>query len=238
MLTLELDRLGIRAGDVVLDLGCGNGRHTFAALKRGAHVIAADLEPAALSHVAEWVEAMHSQGEIHARTSFLGLRCDALRLPLSDDSIDHVIGSEILEHISQDEAAIAEITRVLKPGASAGVTVPRYWPERVCWALSKQYRTSLGGHVRIYTEASLKDKLARNGLDVVGRDHAHSLHSPYWWLRCAFGHERASVPRLYHRLLVWHITKQPRLLDTLEHALDPILGKSLVLYARKKVGSV
>ena len=235
MLTLEFERLGVRAGDVVLDLGCGNGRHTFEALKRGAHVIAADLSPPVLDHVSEWVAAMYSQGEIPKGTSFIAVIANALNLPFETGSIDHVIASEILEHIPQDEKAIAEIARVLKPGASAGVTVPRFWPERVCWALSEQYRTSAGGHVRIYREDDLKDKLRRTGLDLVGQSHAHSLHSPYWWLKCAFGvdNEKAPVPSLYHRFLAWQITKKPPLVDALEHALDPVLGKSLVLYARK-----
>lgn len=235
MLTLEFDRLGVRAGDVLLDLGCGNGRHTFEALKRGAHVIAADLKPEVLAHVSEWVGAMYLQGEIPEGTSFIAVRANALSLPFPDSSIDHVIASEILEHIPQDEAAITEIARVLKHGASAGVTVPRFWPERVCWALSEQYRTSAGGHVRIYKEDDLKEKLERTGLTLVGQGHAHSLHSPYWWLKCAFGieNEDAAVPSLYHRFLVWQITERPPLVDALEHALDPVLGKSLVLYTRK-----
>ena len=235
MLTLEFERLGVRAGDVLLDLGCGNGRHTFEALKRGAHVIAADLKPEVLRHVTEWVTAMYAQGEIPDGTAFIAVRTNALALPFPDGSIDHVIASEILEHIPQDEAAIAEIARVLKPGASAGVTVPRFWPERVCWALSEEYRTSAGGHVRIYKEDELKSKLERKGLALFGQGHAHSLHSPYWWLKCAFGvdNENAPVPGLYHRFLVWQITKRPPLVDALEHALDPVLGKSLVLYARK-----
>ena len=235
MLTLEFERLEIRAGDAVLDLGCGNGRHTFEALKRGAHVVAADLKFEVLAHVDEWVGAMYQQGEIPNGTSFLSVRGNALALPFPDGSFDHVIASEILEHIPDDEGAVAEIARVLKPGGTAGVTVPRFWPERVCWALSDEYRSSAGGHVRIYKADELKTKLQRSGFDLLGQEHAHSLHSPYWWLKCAFGieNESAVVPSLYHRFLVWQITKKPPLVDAVEHVLDPVLGKSLVLYARK-----
>ncbi|MFI5427919.1 hypothetical protein [Aeromicrobium sp. UC242_57] len=37
------------------------------------------------------------------------------------------------------------------------------------------------------------------------RDHAHALHSPYWWLKCAVGVNREQHPlvRAYHRPLVW-----------------------------------
>jgi len=235
VLTLEFERLGVKAGDVVLDLGCGNGRHTFEALKRGAHVIAADLKSEVLGHVSTWVAAMYEQGEIPPGTWFFAARADALHLPCADASIDHVIASEILEHIPDDVGAISEIARVLKPGATAGVSVPRYWPERVCWALSEEYRTSAGGHVRIYRADDLANKLGLRGLQLEARDHAHSLHSPYWWLKCAFGvdNEDARVPELYHRFLVWQITKRPPSVDALERSLDPILGKSLVLYARK-----
>lgn len=235
MLTLEFEELGIRAGHTVLDLGCGNGRHTFEALKGGAHVVAADLRFEALAHVDEWVAAMTVQDEIPNGTSFISMRADALRLPFPDDSFDHVIASEILEHIPNDERALDEIARILKPGGTAGVTVPRYWPERVCWALSEEYRASAGGHVRIYKADELKAKLQQSGFDLLGQKHAHSLHSPYWWLKCVFGveNERAVVPDLYHRFLVWQITKKPPLVDALEQALDPVLGKSLVLYARK-----
>lgn len=238
MLTLDFDRLGIRAGDIVLDLGCGAGRHTFEALKRGASVVAADLKMDVLGPVAAMAGAMALQGEIADGTSFMAVRADALRLPFPDDSFDHVIASEILEHIPDDTAAISEIARVLRRGGNAGVTVPRFWPERVCWALSESYRRSAGGHVRIYRSTELTGKLEVNGLEPVSSHHAHSLHSPYWWLKCAVGvdNDRAALPSLYHRFLVWQITARPRPVDALERVLNPVMGKSLVLYAHKNGG--
>ena len=238
MLTLDFDRLGIRAGDVVLDLGCGAGRHTFEALKRGASVVAADLKMEVLGPVAAMAGAMALQGDIADGASFMAVRADALRLPFPDDSFDHVIASEILEHIPDDTAAISEIARVLRRGGNAGVTVPRFWPERVCWALSERYRRSAGGHVRIYRSTELTGKLEVSGLDPVASHHAHSLHSPYWWLKCVVGvdNDRAALPSLYHRFLVWQITARPRPVDALERVLNPVMGKSLVLYTHKNGG--
>ena len=43
MLTVDLDRLGVEAGDWLLDAGCGGGRHCFGALDRGANVVGLDL---------------------------------------------------------------------------------------------------------------------------------------------------------------------------------------------------
>lgn len=235
MLTLEFERLGVARGDIVLDIGCGNGRHAFEALKRGAHVVAADLKTEVLQHVAEWVEAMRGQSEIPDGTAFVPVQANALDLPFADGAFDHVIASEVLEHIPDDDRAIQEIARVMKHGATAGVTVPRFWPEKVCWALSDEYSNSAGGHVRIYRAPELRQKLEGNGLEPLATRHAHSLHAPYWWLKCMFGveNDRALAPSLYHRFLVWQITKRPPLIDSLEHTLDPVLGKSVVFYARK-----
>ena len=71
-------------------------------------------------------------------------------LPVPDASVDRVMASEVLEHIPDDVTAMAEIARVLKPGGRVAVTVPRYGPERICWALSDEYHANEGGHVRIY----------------------------------------------------------------------------------------
>jgi SAM-dependent methyltransferase len=211
------------------------GRHTFEALKRGASVIAVDLKPDVLVNVGAMAVALHESGEVAPDARFLGVRADALHLPFPDSTFDHVIASEILEHIPDDEGAMAEIARILKPGAGAAVTVPRFWPERVCWALSNQYHLSAGGHVRIYRSQELRSKLARNDLEPVGSHHAHSFHSPYWWLKCAVGvdDEDARLPSLYHRFLVWQLMNRPPLVDSLEKTLDPVLGKSLVVYTRR-----
>ena len=61
---------------------------------------------------------------------------------------------------------------------------------RVCWALSDEYHANEGGHVRIYRGAELRDRLATAGLRPAGRHHAHALHAPYWWLKCAVGVRR------------------------------------------------
>lgn len=160
---------------------------------------------------------------------------DALHLPYADNSFDVVLMSEILEHIPSDDAAIAEMVRVLKPGGLAAVTVPRYWPEKVCWALSTPYHEVEGGHVRIYKASELAGKLEEAGLEVTGTDHAHALHSPYWWLKCAVGVENDGNPlvKAYHKLLVWDMMSAPALTRKGEQLLNPVIGKSVALYLRK-----
>jgi SAM-dependent methyltransferase len=233
VLTIDLERFPIRSGDVVLDIGCGNGRHGFASLRRGATVVSVDLDPDSLKEVRSMSAAMAHERQAPAHSSNHCVRGDATRLPFANGRFDIVIASEVMEHIPADETALAEFRRVLKPGGRLAVSVPRTWPERVCWLLSSDYHSEAGSHVRIYRDQELRGKLREAGFAVWGRHHAHALHSPYWWLKCVVGVRRqdASLPRLYHRLLVWQIRSAPTLLDAAEHALDPFMGKSLVVYA-------
>ena len=237
MLTVDFDRLGLAPGDRLLDLGCGAGRHAFEAHRRGAHVIALDRSEAETPGVAGLLAAMRAQDEAPATALGTAVTADGLSLPFAEGSFDRVVASEVLEHVADDGAVIAELTRVLRPGGTLAVTVPRWFPEQVCWALADDYHAPAvpDGHVRIYRAGQLAGRLTRSGLAMTGSHHAHALHTPYWWLRCLVGvdREEALPVRLYHRFLVWDITRRPRPVRLLERALNPVVGKSLVLYLRK-----
>ena len=232
MLTFDFDRLDVRPGHRLLDVGCGNGRHTYEALRRGAHVVSFDLDPEPVEAVGAMVAAMQLEGQLPADARWIGVVGTALQMPFENGSFDRVIASEVFEHISDDEDAMQETARVLAPRGRAAVSVPRFWPEIICWALSEEYRTKPGGHVRIYRFNQLVGRLRDAGFRLDKNEHAHALHAPYWWLRCLFGveDERALVPRKYHDFLVWEMTSGSRTTRKVERALDPVLGKSLVLY--------
>ena len=156
----------------------------------------------------------------------------------ADGAFDAVVTSEVLEHIPDDVAAIAELVRVLRAGGVFAATVPTWLPEKVNWMLSDDYHApaAVGGHVRIYSATELKAKLRASGLSLAGSHHAHALHSPYWWLKCAVGVNDDDHPlvRRYRRFLEWDIIEQPRSTRLVDRALSPVLGKSLVLYATKQ----
>ena len=234
MLTVDYSRLDVRPGMRVLDVGCGQGRHTFEAYRLGADVVSLDLLADDLAVTRQWCAAIALAGDAPAAATTTAVRADLRLLPFPDASFDRVIASEVLEHIPDDRAALSEIARVLKPGGAVAVTVPRWLPERVCWALSDEYHANEGGHVRIYKADELGAKLGAVGLDVTGHGYAHALHSAYWWLKCAVGVEKdTAVVRAYHKMLVWDLTDKPKLTRWTEKALDPLIGKSVVLYARK-----
>ena len=236
MLTADYDRLGLRPGDVTLDLGCGFGRHAFEAARRGAHVVALDAGRDEVERVAATFAAMLEAGELTSGSLSTGIvQGDALALPFANATFDRVICSEVLEHIPDDLAAMRELARVLRPGGTMAVTVPRFYPELVNWALSDEYHDVPGGHIRIYRRAVLESRLASTGLRVRAHHHSHALHSPYWWLKCLVGttNDEHRLVRAYHRLLVWDIMKRPRVTRVAERWLSPVMGKSLVVYLEK-----
>jgi SAM-dependent methyltransferase len=241
VLTVDYRKLGVRAGDRVLDLGCGFGRHAYQAARLRAEVVAFDAGADEVRNVQDTFGAMYEAGELDADTARVGsVQGDALRLPFADGAFDRVIASEVLEHIPDDHLAMGELSRVLRPGGSMAVTVPRCGPEFVNWALSDEYHNVPGGHVRIYRYRELVARLERTGLTVMGSHHAHGLHAPYWWLRCLVGPTRDDHPAVaaYHRLLVWDIVKAPKLTRYTEKVLNPLVGKSLVVYLMKPRAAV
>jgi SAM-dependent methyltransferase len=198
-------------------------------------VVAFDADHGELRQVSGMMAAMRAAGEAPPGAPARAVAGDATAMPFSNEAFDRVIAAEVLEHVQADQRALAEIARVLRPGGLLAVTVPAWLPERICWGLSADYHNATGGHVRIYTRPELEAKLRAAGLAVGGHHHAHGLHSPYWWLKCAVGVHRDAHPlaRAYHRLLVWDITRHPPVTRIADRALNPLIGKSLVLYARK-----
>jgi SAM-dependent methyltransferase len=235
MLTVDFERLGIGPATNVIDVGCGAGRHAFEAYRRGADVVAFDRDAAELRSVDTLLRAMAETGEAPPAASARVVCGDALNLPYADETFDCVIASEILEHIPEDDAAIAELVRVLKVGGTLAVSVPRWLPERVCWLLSEEYHSNEGGHVRIYRATDLRDKITGRGMLLTHTHHAHALHAPFWWLKCAVGPSKDDHPAVsaYHKLLVWDLMQRPKVTQLAESVLNPLVGKSVAMYFTK-----
>lgn len=240
MLTVDFDRLGIGPGSKVIDVGCGAGRHSFEAYRRGADVVAFDQNATELGEVDTLFRAMADAGEARPSAHAETVVGDARALPYPDGTFDCVIASEILEHVPADDAVIAELIRVLKVGGQLAVTVPRWLPEQVCWLLSDDYHSNEGGHIRIYRANQLRGKIAGRGMTFTHSHHSHALHSPFWWLKCAVGVNNSDHPAVaaYHKMLVWDIMRRPLFTRVAESTLNPLIGKSVAMYFEKPVPAV
>jgi len=241
VLTIQPERLALPPGSRLLDLGCGDGRHIrITRYMNGVLGVGLDI---GTEEVRKTKIALHEldampieEGGSHDQAGAWGVvRGSGYELPFEDTSFDCIIISEVLEHLHEDDRALEELSRVLKPGGILAVSVPREGPEALCWLLSRQYRTSPGGHVRIYRRDELRRKIERHGYSIYATHFAHGLHSPYWWLRCAVGLDNEGLwpVRVYHRLLVWDLMQRPWLTRVMERVLNPLFGKSVVFYAVK-----
>lgn len=235
MITVDFNRLGILPHDRILDIGCGEGRHTIrAAQEQDTRCTGADFGFDNLIHTRNKLEFHKKIKDLACRD--VNLACmDICTLPFPDNCFDSVICSEVLEHIPEDAAAMSELVRIAKPGKILAVSVPRFWPEKICWFLSDEYCNANKGHVRIYRKKRLIQKIQALGPLYLGSHFSHSLHTPYWWLKCLMGPNRTDAfpVNLYHRLLVWDLMKKPKITAFIDKLFNPLLGKSLVLYFRK-----
>ena len=128
-----------------IDIGAAGGGNTRVLRERGWQAIA-------LEYGADGAEVAHQRG-------LATLRADATRLPLTDASLDLVVAFDLLEHLHDDDAAVAEVHRVLKPGGTYLVAVPadpRLWSSH----------DEAVDHVRRYTREGLLDLLERGRFEV------------------------------------------------------------------------
>ena len=234
MLTVDYELLGIKDGERVLDIGCGQGRHSWQACKEcDCLVCALDIEEADLKKADNMLCLMDQQGE--SKGKWLVVRGEIQSLPFEDATFDKIICSEVMEHIPDDQQGIKEMRRVLKDDGILAISVPTYLQETICWKLSRDYHHKPGGHIRIYKASELVSRLRQNSMDVYAVRRKHALHSFYWISRCIFGidNEKAKIPALYHRFLVWDIYNNKKPVRLLEDFLNLFISKSTVVYAKK-----
>jgi ubiquinone/menaquinone biosynthesis C-methylase UbiE len=102
-------------GRKLLDAGCGTGWFSARAAQRGAVVTSMDVGERLLAQVAKKCDSERVVG-------------DVLALPFPDAHFEVVVCTEVIEHTVDPLRAIAELTRVLRPGGTLVVTVPnRVW---------------------------------------------------------------------------------------------------------------
>jgi SAM-dependent methyltransferase len=148
----------------IVEVGCSTGylledlRNTFPS----ARVVGFDL-------IASGLHKAHL-----ALPDCLVAQADACALPVADDSADAVMSVNLLEHVPDDRQALAEIKRILRPGAAAVLVIPA-GP-----ALYDYYDRFLH-HERRYARGELAEKARGVGLGVDADMHLGSVVYPAFW---------------------------------------------------------
>jgi len=231
LLTVDLERLRVRAGETLLDAGCGEGRHCFGALEYGARVVGLDLDRDSLKAAAR---PLRNRGrEVGAMAEMI--HGNTFQLPFRDETFDKIICSEVMEHVHDYRGAARELARVTRPDGLVAITIPTATSENLYLRVGDDYFESPGGHIRIFKPRQLALGLAQAGLATVGVGFAHALHTPYWVLRSIAGLPHADQSALVraYRLLLIRSTGSP-FMTAVERVLNYCFPKSLILYAEKR----
>lgn len=190
----------------LLDLGCSSGLMTTEIIREWptADVLGIDAEAdgLALAHA-----MLPSVPFVHA---------SGTDIPLPDCSIDAVVAINVLEHISDDVTALAEMRRVLRPGGRAVVVVP-YNP-----ALYDYFDAHLH-HERRYARGEMATKGTCTGLHVATIACLGSaLYPAFWITKKVHRWRHPSPPDGQRQVLVEHdisATRHARL-GRLAHTLE------------------
>jgi len=141
----------------ILDVGCGTGAMSSRLVGWG-RVVSMDFSPLAL-------QFSRRRGLKHL------LGADAMNLPLASGCIDLITVMDVLEHLPDDEAAMREFFRVLKPGGRVIATVPAY---QHLWS---EHDVALMHHRR-YVRQQLGERLTRAGFKLEKLSHTMTALYP------------------------------------------------------------
>ena len=231
METFNFNSLNLKKIKKVIDVGCGNGRHlkSLGFKLTDAEIIGIDQSVLEITKLNE--EFSDSSCKNHNIYRFIN--GDIRQMEISDNSQDLVVCSEVLEHVPNFETVLEECYRILKPGSVMLISVPTYFPERLCWKYSKKYMQTPGGHIRIFKKNFLKERFKALNLKLFKQHKEHALHSIYWILRARNNMEESKFLKSFHNLLVKQMFGQAKLSYALEKVLNPFFGKSECFYLRK-----
>jgi SAM-dependent methyltransferase len=229
--TGELFRgLPIAAEDVVVDVGCGDGGYLAFCADRGAHVVGIDLDEAALQRTRSRV------ADLPARAQDFHV-APAESLPLPDGFATVVLCTEVLEHVADPAAVLAELNRIGAPGARYLITVPDALQERLQQPIADDYYFQPPNHIRIIERDELPALVQSAGLEVLSQDSYGFFWSIWWALfwGCDTPLDNPQHPALDHWTAAWAELIKSDKGRAVKAELDRFLPKSQIVLARKPV---
>lgn len=130
----------------ILDVGCGGGWLAAALTPKQRRVISMDI-----SDINPIKALLNTNNPYH-----FGLVADVFEMPIGENSIDCIVASEIIEHVSYPKRFLEELFKVLKPGGRLIVTTP--YNEKILQSLCIHcnHLTPHNAHLHSFTENSIK----------------------------------------------------------------------------------
>ena len=148
-----LSALGDVKGQLVLDLGGGDGALSYLIAQRGARVVTLDSSVDALRHAREQFRLRSGQASAVGAVAY--------SLPFPDAVFDAIVCSDVIEHVQRPDLLVGEALRTLRLGERIVLTTP----------LRVTERPLDGMHVHEFYPSELGDVLGACG-DVVVREFA------------------------------------------------------------------
>jgi SAM-dependent methyltransferase len=215
--------------DVVLDVGCGDAGAMAFCANRGAHVILADVDGAKIAKAAE--RLAHSPAR---KVQFFETDCDPL--PLPDATATRVVCTEVLEHVDDPTAFMAELVRVGRPGAIYLLSVPDPAPEGLQQHLAPAVYFQKPNHIRIFEREEFAELVRKAGLTVEQRYYQGYFWAMWWVLFWQSGlplETAASNPVLENWTRTWQALLDSKDGLRTKRLLDRFMPKSQLIVARK-----
>jgi len=145
----------LRPGVRVLEIGSGTGTLLSRLRGRGVDITGVDVNADLVAEARRW------HGELPIQ------QVQGTSLPFPSRSFDVVMSFDVFEHISDSDAHLREVRRVLRPGGTYLIQTPNKWTnvvfETIRWRSFTRFRED---HCSLHSLAELRARLARHGFQV------------------------------------------------------------------------
>jgi len=222
----------ISSDDIVADVGCGDGDAVMFCAKRGAHVIAVDIDPDAIARLEP---RLANSGFVN----YAAYVSDSNPLPIDDATATVVICSEVLEHVEDPEKVLSEIFRIGRPGARYLLTVPDPLQEIMQKHVAPESYFQSPNHIRIIERQQFVDMVQNAGLLVEEKAY-YGFYWGMWWAlfwACQVDLDNVSHPILDSWNATWRALLKTKRGIELKWQLDQFMPKSQLIVARKPLAT-
>lgn len=218
----------IDATDTVLDMGCGPGSFLKFCAQYASHSVGIDIS-------ASCVQAAKQSLTEAGIKSFEVIESDGNPLPLPSNLANKIVCTEVFEHVDDPQAAIRELFRVGKPGATYMLSVPGQLSEEILKELAPAACFEKPNHIRVFSTEDFRRLVENAGLEVISHEfigfYGAVWHALIW--KCGADYDTGTHPVLDRWAQTWETLMALPGGNACIDALDRALHKSQFIIAKK-----